>query len=291
MIPRDTLAVIGGSGAHTLLKAHAQALTRLEPMATPFGLSAPLYRVRMEDAAFLFMPRHGEGGYQIAAPWVNYRANIYALKELSVSRIVSWSGPGAINLQWRIGQYVVPHDLLDFTQGRESTFYKGTGLGFIRQHPVFCPHVGGAIVDVLRRLGLECADHGVYVCTQGPRLETPAEIRFFRDAGADMVGMTLAPEVFLARELEMCYAPICYLTNYAEGVRERETRPGELFEGLLEDTERTAVDEAVSRFLEIATLLVRLMPAEHYCTCGVSMERYRREGRVGDDWHTWLGKA
>jgi 5'-methylthioadenosine phosphorylase len=291
MTPPDMLAVIGGSGAHTLLQAHAQALTRLDPVATPFGLSAPIYRARMEDAAFLFLPRHGETGYQIAAPWVNYRANIYALKEAGVSRIVSWSGPGAINRQWRIGQYVIPHDLLDFTQGREATFYKGTGLGFIRQHPVFCPHLAGVAADVLRCLGLEYADRGVYVCTQGPRLETPAEIRFFREVGADMVGMTLAPEVFLARELEMCYAPICYLTNYAEGVREREHRPGELFEGLLAADERAAVDEAVSRFLDIAALLVRLLPAERHCTCGASMERYRREGRIGDDWHTWLGEA
>ena len=115
MIARDTLAVLGGSGAHQVLKAQARSLTRVGPVETPFGPSAPLYRVRMEDAQFLFMPRHGETGYEMAAPWVNYRANIYALKEQGVTRILSWSGPGAINPQLSVGHYVLPHDLVDLT--------------------------------------------------------------------------------------------------------------------------------------------------------------------------------
>lgn len=290
MRPHDTLAVIGGSGAHEVLRAQAQYLKRLGPVPTPFGLSAPFYRVRMREQHFLFLPRHGEGGYEVAAPWVNYRASIYALKEHGISRIMAWSGPGAIDLSLRAGDYVLPSDLIDQTRGRESSFYKGTGLGFIRQHPVFCPEMREAAGRALDGLDLDYRDFGTYVCTQGPRLETPAEIKAFRAWGADMVGMTLIPEAFLARELEVCYLAICYITNYAEGLRDRPARPGEAFEGLLEEAEREAAEEALARFIDIAAALDRTLPGERLCPCALTMERYRREGRVGDDWHAWIGK-
>jgi len=288
MIARDTLALLAGSGAHEVLKKQAFALDRVGPITTPFGPSAPLFKARVEDAAFLFMPRHGEAGYTTAAPWVNYRANIYALKEVGVTRLLAWSGPGAINPQYLIGQFALPHDVVDLTHGRESTFYKNTGLGFLRQAPPFCPEVVAATGLVLQRMRTTFWDHGVYVCTQGPRLETAEEIRWFRKQGADLVGMTLAPEVFLARELELCYTPICYITNYAEGVKERDNVPGELFEGLLGQTEKTAVDEAVSKFLDIAMELARTLPKDRGCICGRSMERYRKEKRIGPDWHEWV---
>ena len=290
MTPGDTFAVIGGSGAHKVLASAARNCIRVDPLATPFGESAAIYRMRVGDAHFLFLPRHGEEGCQVAAPWVNYRANLYALKECGVTRIVSWSGPGATDTSLHIGQFVIPNDLIDETRNRESSFYKGTGLGSIRQTPVFCPELRDAAERALRMLRLGCREHGVYVCTEGPRLETPAEIRRYRKDGADLVGMTLCPEVFLARELEMCYAVVCYVASYAEGVHEREVRPGVLPNGLIGDAEREAIDESLSRFLEIACLILRNLPDDHHCACGLSMERYRKEGRIGDDWHTWIGK-
>jgi len=290
MTPREPLGVIGGSGAHKLLASAAQSWARVGPVETPFGESAPIYRVRMGDAHFLLLPRHGEGGYEVAAPWVNYRANVYGLKELGVERVLAWSGPGAIDTSLHVGQFVIATDLMDETKGRESSFYKGTGLGFLRQSPVFCPELRDAAERALRLLRLECRAYGMYVCTEGPRLETPAEIRSYRKDGADLVGMTLAPEVFLARELEMCYAAVCYVTNYAEGVYERDARPGVLFDGLIGDAEREAVEESLSRFLEIACVIMRSLPDERHCACGLTMERYRKEGRIGDDWRTWIGK-
>jgi 5'-methylthioadenosine phosphorylase len=290
MSARESIAMIGGSNAHTLLKDQARSVNRLGPVTTPFGISSPLYRVRMREAHFLFLPRHGETGYEIAAPWVNYRANIYALKDQGVSRIVAWTGPGAIDASLRPGEYVLPQDLIGHTQGRETSFFKGTGLGFIRQSPVFCPELREAAVRALDGLRLDHHNRGTYICTQGPRLETPAEIRLYRFWGADMVGMTLVPEAFLARELEMCYLPVCYITNYAEGVRELPHRPGELFEGLLQKAEAEAVDEAVSRFFDIGAALFHTIPGERLCPCAAAMERYRRTGRVGEDWHTWMGK-
>lgn len=280
------LAIIGGSQAYSLIQAGEFAGEQISPMQTPFGESQPILRLKNET---LLMSRHGVEGYQVAAPWVNYRANIWALKELGTQQIVSWSGPGAIDESLRIGQFVIPDDLLDETKHRSYSFFEGTGWGFVRQNPVFCPTLTAGIAGVMADLDLNCRSGGVYVCTEGPRLETPAEIRKFKLIGGDMVGMTLVPEVFLAKELEMCYASVCYITNYAEGLRDRPFNPGVLFEGLLDDDEKKAVDDAVRRFPRIIEALAqRLDSATSSCHCDKLMERYRRRGSIGPDWHTWI---
>jgi len=288
--PRDTFALIGGSGAHELLRSQAHHCHRLGPAPTPFGLSAPLYRVRLGEARFLFLPRHGETGYEVAAPWVNYRASIYALKEQGVERIVSWSAVRAVDVSLSIGQYVLPHDLIDGTRGREGSFYKGTGLGVLRQQPVFCPEMREAVEHTLSYLGLTYADHGLYACTQGPRLETPAEIRGLRSSGANLVGMTLAPEAFLARALEICYLPICYIAAFAEGVRESQRQPEDILDDVKQQAEREAAQQALDRFFEISSSASRSLAGERSCPCALAMERYRRENHIGDDWRAWIGK-
>jgi len=102
--------------------------------------------------------------------------------------------------------------------------------------------------------------------------------------------MTLAPEAFLARELEMCYHPICCVTHYAEGVKQRTIAPGELLEGAVEQAERDATAEAIARWFELAGTLFRTLPDDHQCPCGLTMESDRRECRIGEDWHAWIGK-
>lgn len=286
------LAIIGGSQAYALIKSGAFRGEELPRLKTPFGEPQPVFRIRMEGREALFMSRHGVEGYKVAAPWVNYRANIWALKELGVTRIVSWSGPGAVDETLRIGQFVIPDDLIDETKARAYSFFEGTGWGFVRQNPVFCPALREAIVGAVSSLGLTHRPHGTYVCTEGPRLETPGEIRKFKLLGSDMVGMTLAPEVFLAKELEMCYASICYITNYAEGVRDRSFSPGILFEGLLDQEEEKAVDEAVQQFPRIIGLIASYLDSvTQSCHCRELMERYRRQGVIGSDWHTWIKRS
>jgi 5'-methylthioadenosine phosphorylase len=286
------LAIIGGSQAYSLLEAGQIAGIRVAPINTPFGESQAIYRLDIDGADVLLMSRHGETGYSIAPSWVNYRANIWALKELGTERIVSWSGPGAIDTALRIGQLVLPDDLIDETRSRAHSFFEGSGLGFIRQHPVFCRVLRGALHDVLGHTDAVPKTDGTYVCTEGPRLETQAEIRKYKLLGADMVGMTLAPEVFLARELEMCYAPICYITNYAEGIRERRHVSGVLFEGLLDEEEKASVDAAVRRFPDIITRLAVILrdSIDFSCGCSRLMERYRIRGDIESDWHTWIGR-
>lgn len=281
-------AVIGGSQAFRFL-ADGTRKQRLGERETPFGKSQPVYLFDSPVGSYLFMSRHGEKGYSVAAPFVNYRANIYALKDIGVRQIISWSGPGAISAHFKIGRLVIVDDLIDETRHRPSTFYEHGGLGFIRQNPVFCPHLRSLLKQALEALGMDFAAKGVYVCTEGPRLETPAEIRKFSLYGADLVGMTLVPEVFLARELEMCYAALCYVTNYAEGIRPAEFRPGVLFEGLATEEERQSVEATIQSFpqmMEAMTALTEAKPSE--CACEKLMQRYRDRGDVGNDWREWI---
>src|SRR3990170_1586148 len=274
-----TFAVIGGSRAYDLLQNGNINGERIGALQTPFGNSQPVYLIQNPQYDMLFLSRHGEKGYSITAPFVNYRANIYALKELGVKQIVSWSGPGAINTSYQIGEYVIVDDIVDETHGRESTFYKSSGIGFIRQSPVFCPTLRECINHSLKNLHINFSDKGTYVCTQGPRLETPAEIRKYKSYRCDLVGMTLVPEVFLAKELEMCYAAICYVTNYAEGIVDRPFKVGELFEGLSDDADRKAVEKAVSKFpIVIGEIAKNIKQQKIICQCPSLMERYKKRG-------------
>ncbi len=282
------LAVIGGSAAYELLGMALPIEETLGPRETPFGPSAPVHRMRADDESFWFLSRHGETGYSRTARFVNYRANIYALRDLGADRVIAWSGPGAIDPSLAIGQYVIPDDVLDETHAREDTFFTGGALGFVRQSPVFCPALRDTLCAAARATGREVRDGGTYCCTEGPRLETPAEIRKLGLLGGHLVGMTLCPEVFLAKELAMCYAAVCYVTNYAEGVVQRAFKPGVLFEGLLTDAEREDVDAAVRGFVEIV-LRAALAPVAE-CQCRHLLDRYIRRGTVGEDWRDWIGR-
>ena len=289
--------LLGGSGADALPAGTLGERLSSRRVRTPYGLSNPVHLCEVAGFRFLFLSRHGESGYETTAPYVNYRANIYAAKSLGVTRIVAWTGPGAVSRNVRPGDLVLPDDLLDFTRNRPSTFYEGKGIGFLRQSPVFCETLRRALRGAAKRSrggtrsegGRRLHSGGTYACTEGPRLETPAEIRFLARAGADLVGMTLCPEAFLARELEICYAPVAYVTNYAEGVRKMPYRPGTLFEGMLPPGGGAAVEAAKNAIPGIAIAAARAVAGEDRdCPCAVSMERYRKRGDIGPDFRDWV---
>lgn len=296
--------LLGGSGAYALPNGTLGERLSSRRVRTPYGLSNPVHLCENAGFRFLFLSRHGETGYEKTAPYVNYRANIYAAKSLGVTRIVAWTGPGAISRKYRPGDLVLPDDLLDVTRNRPSTFYEGKGIGFLRQFPVFCETLRSALLRAVKRsyagrgvllrarigrYGGSLHFGGTYACTEGPRLETPAEIRFLARAGADLVGMTLCPEAFLARELEICYAPVAYVTNYAEGVRKMPYRRGALFEGMLPPGEAAAVEAAKNAIPWIAIAAARAIAGEERdCPCAVSMERYRKRGVIGPDFRAWV---
>lgn len=287
------IAIIGGSRAYDFIETLSDRgwgeYLGSRVTDTPFGPANLVHRFRREAVEYIFLSRHGETGYSTAASFVNYRANIWALKESGASRIVAWTGPGAISPTLTPGEIVVPDDILDMTKSRPSTFFEKRGLGFIRQSPVFCPDIRAALLEHLGQHRFRPTDGGTYVCTEGPRLETPAEIRAFKSLGADMVGMTLVPEAFLARELEICYAPVCYITNYAEGVRELAYEKGVLFEGTLPADEAKKVSAALDAIVSMLPQLVSsLAGTERNCPCASAMLRYKKNGIIGDDWRTWI---
>jgi 5'-methylthioadenosine phosphorylase len=284
------LAIIGGSAANELIsKKYFGSYKNVPAVKTPFGKVSDIRRYKNSGLEFYFLPRHGVDGYKTAAPFVNYRANIWALKELGVERIISWSGPGIINPDFEVGNYAVPHDIIDQTRNRPSTFFEKGGLGFIRMSHPFCPDLQHALIYSLENLNCEFYPESVYCCTEGPRLETPAEIRLYHSYGTDLVGMTLAPEAFLARELEICYAALCYLTNFAEGIVNRQFEVGVLFEGMMSPEEKKLVDDAVKKMPEIIIeALKAIFNHSRDCQCKNAMDRYKKQGIITDQWRKWI---
>ena len=137
---------------------------------------------------------------------------------------------------------------------------------------------------MLHETDLQHHNQAVYACTEGPRLETAAEIRKLRVLGADLVGMTLAPEAFLAREKEICYSPFCYLTNYAEGVKPRKFEKWKLFEGMQTIEEKKQVGNAIQKFPSlIRTVFETLKEEERTCDCSEALRRYKNKGFVSED--------
>jgi len=285
-----TLACIGGRAAYDLLHDGALVAERIGPRPTPFGDSQPIHRCQSRTGGFYFLSRHGEKGYERTPTFVNYRANIYALKDLDVRCIVSWSETRAISHNFKIGQYVVVDDLVDETRSRPQTFFENRGLGHIRQWPVFCPSLRRALVDSLTAAGCEFADRGVYVCVEGPRHETPAEARKYASFAGELLGQALVPEVFLARELQMCYASLCYVARYAEdGTDYRPFEDGRALEEKVEQQRAAAAVERIPRLLE---RFLRILPdTPSLCHCESAMSPYTTTGELGLDWRSWFDGA
>jgi len=283
-------AVIVGSGAwHVLGRPGGFDLGRGEPRTTPFGPSRPVFDARLPDGRnVLLLTRHGETRYDLGAGSVNYRANLWALKDLGADLVLATSACGGIDPGLAVGQFVLPHDVIDATTGRAKTFFEGMGLGVLRHAETFCPAVRAALAEALADLGVPRVAEGVCAVTDGPRLETPAEVRALAAQGATVVGMTVAPEFALARELEMCYAPLCWVVNPAEGVRDRPHVPGVLFEGLATEEEMAAADAAAERVPAILSAALARLGPDRSCHCRRAMQRYRDEGVIGDDFRTWI---
>lgn len=210
-------AIIGGTGFEKFFKDAQQ--TSIE---TPYGTVPTLYLGKVDDENVALLPRHGSD-HSIPPHGINYRANIFALHKIGVERILATNAVGAINRDFELGQIVVPHDFVDFTKLRPATFYDEAPVTHVDVSQPYCPEMRSLLIENARKNGLIIQDRGVLVCTEGPRYETPAEIEMFRRLGCDVVGMTGFPEVVLARELEMCYASICYVSNKAAGMQQRLT--------------------------------------------------------------------
>lgn len=210
------VAIIGGSG---LTRLKNLEITRHEVMRTPYGEpSSPLVYGRLSGQDTVFLARHGQG-HTIPPHDVNYRANIWALKEAGASHVVAVNAVGGITKLMQSGCLVVPDQVIDYTYGRDHTFFGN------EQKPVthidftfpYCGELRDRILAAAKAAGVDAVANGTYGATQGPRFETIAEIRRMERDGADIVGMTGMPETGLARELGLCYACIAVVANPAAG--------------------------------------------------------------------------
>src|ERR1043165_2083521 len=210
------LAIIGGSGLTQLANLEVK---QRKVARTPYGeASGALTFGRICERDVIFLARHGYG-HTIPPHEVNYRANLWALKDAGAERVISVASVGAIRKDLKPGSLVVPHQMIDYTWGRRSTFFEGAGAPV--NHIDFTEPFSAALRKLLLAAAADAKekvfDGGVYAATQGPRLETAAEIdRLWRD-GADLVGMTGMPEAVLAREVSLEYATVAAVANYAAG--------------------------------------------------------------------------
>jgi 5'-methylthioadenosine phosphorylase len=209
-------AIIGGSG---LARLTALEAPRRQVMRTPYGEpSGAMTFGRLAGADVVFLARHGYG-HTLAPHEINYRANIWALKELKVDGVVAIATVGGIRADLGPGSLVLPDQIIDYTHSRKSTFFEGSEMPVIHADftEPYTPALRAQLLAAAAACGEPLVDGGVYACTQGPRLETAAEIERIARAGGDMVGMTGMPEAALAREAELAYAAIGVVVNHAAG--------------------------------------------------------------------------
>ena len=215
------LAIIGGSG---LSKLGNMEVTQRRVARTPYGEpSGPLTLGRIGTTEVVFLARHGYG-HTIAPHEVNYRANLWALKDAGVTDVISVASVGGIRPEFAPGALAVPHQVVDYTWGRRSTYFEGPGapVNHIDFTEPYSRVVRERILQAAKAAGETIIERGVYAATQGPRLETAAEIDRLERDGADLVGMTGMPEAVLAREISLEYAAIAVVANYAAGRAESE---------------------------------------------------------------------
>lgn len=256
-----TIGFIGGSGIYDALPLED---TRQERVSTPFGEpSAPVTIGELAGAEVAFLPRHGPD-HQHTPTNAPYKANIHALKQLGVERILSSNAVGSLREDLPPQTLVVPDQIFDRTKHRDSTFF---GDGIVVHMPFaepYCPHMVEHLADSCETAtDAECEQGGTYVCIEGPQYSTRAESEFYRDQGWEIIGMTTIPEAKLAREAEMCYATVTGVTDYDVWKEDSEVTLQEVLENAAEN------EDAIKEVVESA---IRNMPAERECDCGRALE-------------------
>lgn len=251
------IAVVAGTGVYdpTILGDMKEV-----SVSTPYGDVTVLEGIHEKSGnEVIFINRHGKG-HSVPPHMINYRANIWGLKKLGVTKIIATAAVGSLNMKMAPGHFVFPDQYLEFTKARKCTFFEGGEMGVVHTDMTepYCPMLVNSLKEAADALSYEAHSGGVYVCTEGPRFETPAEIKMYRHMGGDLVGMTAFPEVALARELGMCYATVAMVTNYAAGVSDTHLTHQEVLDTMAQNSEN------IKSFL--LETLTHVAP-EQTCTC------------------------
>jgi 5'-methylthioadenosine phosphorylase len=256
-----TVAIIGGTGVYDPgLLQQVSAFS----IDTPYGMvncQTGLHRGK----PVAFIPRHGRQ-HSIPPHLINYRANIWALKKLGVKQILATTAVGSLNRTMKPGDFVLPDQFIDFTKLRVSTFYEGgeRGVVHVDMTSPYCDKLRHHVASIAIKMNLPVHNCGCYICTEGPRFETAAEIRAYGRLGGDVVGMTGVPEAVLAREAEMCYVTVSMVTNFAAGIS-----PNPL-------THREVLDTMKQNAANIGSLLDRVIEsaAVDDCDCRHALREF-----------------
>jgi len=259
------IGVFGGSGFYEWLDA-ADEIKVTTPYGPPSG-SLALAEIGGRRVAFL--PRHGPN-HEVSAPFVNYRANVWAMHELGVRRIIGPSAVGSLRPDLHPGDLVICDQFFDRTNGRADTYYPGPDVVHVSVADPYCPELRQLSGRIAEQQSLRFSPSGTVVVVQGPRFSTRAESRWYSRMGWDIVGMTQYPEVSLARELEMCYLNLCLVTDYdvgLEGVPEvSAVQAHEVMRVLAEN---------IVRVRDLLAAMIPIIPAEASCNCQRSLEGAR----------------
>ena len=207
------------------------------------------------------MPRHGKK-HTIPAHLINFRANIWAFKELGVKRIIAPSAVGSLKEEFEPGNLALPSQFIDFTKSRKGTFSEDGRVIHISVADPFCPELQKVILNVTKIQGIKIHQDCTYVCIEGPRFSTKAESRFFRTTGADVIGMTLVPECQLAREAQICYVSLSTVTDY-DVWAEKPVTAKEVMETLAKNVEMTK---------KLLTFVIDQIPEIKSCSCEKALE-------------------
>lgn len=249
------VGIIGGTGLYEV----GEAGWAPTPVATPFG-EVTVYAGTISGREAIFLPRHGRE-HSLLPHQVNYRGNIMALKMLHCDRVIAFNAVGALRASLSVGSLCLATQFLDFTRGRPRSLFEPPEYPplHVDMTEPYCQELRAHLAGAAEILGMGPLQEVVYVCTEGPRFETTAEIRMFALLGGDVVGMTGVPEVVFAREAGLCYASICVVTNPAAGVQPEHVVSAEEVTAIIETKRRdlmALLEEAVVR-----------IPEEHSCRC------------------------
>lgn len=209
---KPDLGIIGGSGLYEM-----EGLSDIEEMDldTPFGKpSSPIMLGTLKGKRIVFLARHGLGHFLLPSE-VNYRANIYALKSIGVTKVVSISAVGSLKEEYAPGHIIIPADLFDFTKANRKMSFFGEGIvGHVSVAEPYCANLSQSTYHAVQQTGATCHFGGTMITIEGPRFSTKAESKIFRAWGMALIGMTACPEAFLAREAELCYTTMAHVTDY-----------------------------------------------------------------------------
>jgi 5'-methylthioadenosine phosphorylase len=260
------IGIFGGSGFYSFLDGVEEVTVN-----TPFGKpSAPPTVGEIGGRRVAFIPRHGTK-HQFPPHRVPYRANVWAMKELGVERIIGPCAAGSLRLEVKPGHFVVCDQLVDRTSGRTDTFYDGPETTHIAFADPYCPTMREVTIKQARDQGLDVHERGTVVVVQGPRFSTRSEAKWYRDQGWEVINMTQSPEAVLARELEICYSNISLITDYDVGVE------GEDVEPVSNEMVIRVFNENNAKLRDLLFRIVPALPRERECPCVVALTGARFE--------------